>query len=59
MARTIRFCKACDKYTMQEKCPVCDAVTEQKRPPKYSPDDKYADIKRGVKKEEYEKRGLL
>jgi rRNA maturation protein Nop10 len=59
MAKHILFCENCKIYTMQPKCKVCDSRTLTTKPPKFSPDDKYQDLKRGVKQEEYKSRGLL
>ena len=50
-------CPTCMKFTMQEKC--CDVRTEQTKPAKYSPDDKYKDLKRQAKQSNYEERGLI
>ena len=43
---------------MEEECPVCKVPTMIPRPPKFSPDDKYAQMKREMKKEEFAKKGL-
>ena len=53
------LCKKCNKYTMSETCKVCGDKTVTTKPPKFSPDDKYADVRRKVKREELEKTGLL
>ena len=58
MARHIFKCEKCGSYIMDERCKCgCKAVTA--RPAKYSPDDKYADLRRDAKREEAEKRGLI
>ena len=51
-------CKSCGKYSLSEKCD-CGGKAVTPIPPKYSPDDKYADYRRKAKKEEWEKKGLL
>ncbi len=58
MARHILRCEKCHDYTMSDEC-KCGGKAVTSKPAKYSPDDKYADIKRKVKREEIEKRGLL
>ncbi|HZD36730.1 MAG TPA: RNA-protein complex protein Nop10 [Nitrososphaeraceae archaeon] len=37
----MRFCKRCFKYTLKTNCPVCESITINPHPPRYSPDDKY------------------
>ena len=59
MAKHILFCRKCGNYTMKEKCPECGSVAGHPRPPKYSPDDKYAEYRRKVKREELEKEGIV
>jgi len=51
-------CQKCGKYTMKEQC-SCGGAALTTRPPRYSPDDKYASYRRQVKKPELEKKGLL
>ncbi len=58
MAEHIRYCSPCKKYTLQETCPRCTAPTNLPRPPKFSLDEKYADLKREAKKEEYKEHHL-
>ncbi|MFW5991457.1 MAG: nucleolar RNA-binding Nop10p family protein [Candidatus Nanoarchaeia archaeon] len=57
MARHIMFCKLCQNYTMKESC--CDQKAVSSKPPKYSPEDKYAEYRRRVKRPELEKEELL
>lgn len=57
MAKHIFLCQVCDRYTMQKT--HCDKITVSIKPPKYSPDDKYSELKRSLKKEGYQERGLL
>lgn len=59
MAMHIYFCKDCKRYTMKEVCPVCNGPAHTSRPPKYSPDDKYAEMKRKAKAEEYREKGYI
>lgn len=30
----IRYCSACDLYTLKSKCPKCNSETEDAHPPK-------------------------
>jgi H/ACA ribonucleoprotein complex subunit 3 len=49
MATTrILRCPACGTYALTEQCP-CGSVRIPPRPPKYSPDDKYAEYRRKYK----------
>lgn len=51
-------CFACGKFTMNELC-VCGEKALTVRPPKYSPQDKYADYRRKAKESELKQKGLL
>jgi H/ACA ribonucleoprotein complex subunit 3 len=57
MARHILKCQECKKYSMDDEC-SCGGIAHSPRPPKYSPDDKYAEYRRKTKKEELIKKGL-
>jgi H/ACA ribonucleoprotein complex subunit 3 len=59
MARHILFCKNCKEYTMEESCPICGNKSIPPQPAKYSPDDKYAELKREAKTEDYRNKGFL
>lgn len=59
MARHILYCLKCKKYTMKDSCPICNAETVANKPPKYSPEDKYGDLRRKVKEPEYKAKGLI
>ena len=43
------FCPKCLLYTMKTACPKCNTVTYDRKPPKYSPDDKYGKYRRMAK----------
>lgn len=58
MAKHIHKCTSCRTYTLEEKCPSCSKEAVIPRPPKFSLGDKYAELRRKVKKEELKKRGL-
>ncbi|MCX6709480.1 MAG: ribosome biogenesis protein [Candidatus Woesearchaeota archaeon] len=57
--RHILICPKCRKYTISEKCAVCNETAIPNKPAKYSPEDKYASYRRQVKKPEIVKKGLL
>ncbi len=46
-------------YTLENKCPDCGSECVLPRPPKFSLDDKYAPLRREVKKKELRDKGLL
>ncbi|MCK4551128.1 MAG: nucleolar RNA-binding Nop10p family protein [Candidatus Aenigmarchaeota archaeon] len=48
--RHIYICEKCNIYTMGENCPKCRKKTILKKPPKYSPEDKYGEYRRKMKK---------
>ena len=60
MAKHIYKCSSCFRYTLEDTCPSCgiNKKTVLPRPPKFSLEDKYADLQREVKKEELVKKGL-
>ncbi|MBN1502950.1 ribosome biogenesis protein [Candidatus Woesearchaeota archaeon] len=51
-------CQKCSKYTLSEAC-SCGGNAVSPKPPKYSPEDKYADYRRKVKEGEWKEKGLL
>jgi H/ACA ribonucleoprotein complex subunit 3 len=51
-------CGECGTYTLKEEC-SCGGKAVTSKPPKYSPEDKYAGYRRTAKKEQHEKEGLL
>lgn len=59
MAEHIHQCNSCRSYTLEKKCPSCGEKTASPKPPKFSLDDKYAELRRKVKKEELVKKGLF
>ncbi len=50
MRTAIRKCKSCEKYTLKESCPDCGHPTMMALPPRYSPEDRYGDYRRRLKK---------
>lgn len=59
MTKHLHKCSRCQAYTLEEKCPQCGAAAVMPRPPKFSINDKYADLRRKAKKEELIKEGLF
>ena len=51
-------CSKCNKYTMKDVC-ECGGKAVLVKPQKYSPEDKYGEYRRKVKKPELIKEGLL
>lgn len=58
MAEHIYKCGFCAKYTLNTVC-SCGQKTEFPRPPKFSLQDRYAGMRRKVKKKEWEESGKL
>lgn len=56
--RHILKCTECRSFTLNEEC-KCGGKAVTTKPPKYSPEDKYASYRRKAKKEALEKEGLL
>ncbi len=46
MKTLIRKCPACGTYTLSGLCPKCQEKTLSSAPPRYSPEDKYGDLRR-------------
>lgn len=45
MRRLLRKCPNCGRYTLEEKCPNCEGMTYSAHPPKFSPDNKYLELR--------------
>ena len=58
MTKHIHKCTSCQAYTLEKKCSKCGKEAILPRPPKFSLDDKYAGLRREVRKEEFIKRRL-
>ncbi|PIN76681.1 ribosome biogenesis protein [Candidatus Woesearchaeota archaeon CG10_big_fil_rev_8_21_14_0_10_36_11] len=58
MAQHIYTCSVCKLYTIRDTCPTCGIKTILPKPPKFSPEDKYGNYRRKVKREELCKKGL-
>ncbi len=57
--KEIRICPNCRTYTFKEICPKCGAKTVRVIPPKFSPEDKWGDYRRRMKREILYKKGWL
>jgi H/ACA ribonucleoprotein complex subunit 3 len=51
-------CQKCDHYTIFETC-SCGGRAVPPAPPKYSPEDKYAEYRRKAKEEERKDKDLI
>lgn len=51
MSRSILKCVSCNNYSLRETCPSCGGKCVFPKPPKYSPEDKYAKYRRKAKEE--------
>jgi len=49
MKTLIKKCPKCDEYTTKGFCPKCTEKTLGSAPPKFSPEDKYGEIRRSEK----------
>lgn len=47
----MRKCSKCHRYTLKEKCPVCNSKTYMPIPPKFSIEDPYGKYRRKMRKE--------
>jgi len=48
----MRYCHFCDLYTLEDSCSVCKKKTVNPAPARFSPEDKYGDYRRKLKKRE-------
>lgn len=58
MAKHILYCVVCQRYTMQPVC-LCQQKTTERKPAKYSLQDKYGQYRRAAKQEDRMKEGFL
>ncbi|WP_375140656.1 RNA-protein complex protein Nop10 [Nanobdella aerobiophila] len=57
--KEIRRCEKCYIYTFKETCPNCNNKTNRVIPSKFSPEDKWGEYRRKMKKEVLYKLGWL
>jgi H/ACA ribonucleoprotein complex subunit 3 len=46
----LKKCRRCGRYTFMEKCPKCGEVAVRAAPPKFSPQDRWGEYRRKLKK---------
>ena len=51
MKTLLRKCPQCGQYTLREQCPKCGGTTLMPIPARYSPDDRYGEYRRRLKRE--------
>lgn len=59
MAKHIFYCANCQEYTMKQLCANCKQKTAEKKPAKFSPEDKYGQYRREVKAQSRKIEGLI
>jgi len=42
----LRVCRACDRYTFQERCSRCSGPTQTPHPARFDPGDRYGKYRR-------------
>lgn len=42
----LHVCRACDRYTLAEQCPVCGGPTRSPHPARFSPNDRWGVYRR-------------
>ncbi len=47
----LRRCPDCGGYTLEDRCTQCGRSTERAGPARYSPEDRYGQYRRALKKE--------
>jgi H/ACA ribonucleoprotein complex subunit 3 len=57
MKTSLRRCPSCQEYTLDETCRKCGTPTVVPIPPRYSPEDRYGEYRRRLKKERGESNG--
>ena len=45
----LKFCPACNDYTLRDACPRCGGPAKPNRPAKFSPEDHYGEYRRRLK----------
>ncbi|HHT75638.1 MAG: RNA-protein complex protein Nop10 [Methanomassiliicoccaceae archaeon] len=51
MRTSLRKCPKCIRYTLLEQCGICGTRTNVPIPPRYSPEDRYGEYRRRLRKE--------
>jgi H/ACA ribonucleoprotein complex subunit 3 len=47
---SLLYCKKCKAYTLDKICSKCKEKTISKNPPRFSPQDRYGEYRRKLKK---------
>ncbi|MDD5110922.1 MAG: RNA-protein complex protein Nop10 [Candidatus Altiarchaeota archaeon] len=48
---SMKKCTSCGTYTLKAECPACGKIAASPHPARYSPNDKYGEYRRRMKKE--------
>lgn len=59
MAKHLFYCTRCQEYTMKQQCPKCNEKTAERKPAKFSPEDKYSQYRREAKSAQRKIEGLI
>ncbi|WP_081579761.1 RNA-protein complex protein Nop10 [Methanomassiliicoccus luminyensis] len=51
MRTSLRKCPKCVEYTLLDQCGRCGCTTDMPIPPRYSPEDRYGEYRRRLRKE--------
>ncbi|MEM0448359.1 MAG: RNA-protein complex protein Nop10 [Methanomassiliicoccales archaeon] len=51
MKTSFRKCPKCQEYSLDERCGRCGVATVVPVPPRYSPEDRYGEYRRRLKRE--------
>lgn len=51
MRTLLMRCASCEGYTLRAACPKCGSPTVMAMPAKFSPEDRYGEYRRRLKKE--------
>ncbi len=57
--RKIRFCTECDRYTLEQNCPICSKQTVINSPQRYSKDEEISKYRREIKKKILKENGIV
>ncbi len=49
--KNLRFCSKCNEYTLELICKRCKSKSISKYPPRFSPQDRYGNYRRKLKKQ--------
>lgn len=52
MRSALRKCLPCSLYTLKDSCPKCDSPTVMPIPARYSPEDRFGEYRRAMRRME-------